>query len=462
MLKKIFAFIGSIILCFSITAQAREVPGDFLAYAESSANRLYELGLFRGVGQNGDGSPDFALTSRLTRGEAVTMLVRMLGAESDALSRYYGNPFTDTGWADMYIDYAYGNGIAFGVSDTEFGTDDYVTLEQLLTFALRALGYIEVDWQNPYGLADSVGLIYARGDCYRADAAIICASALDCTVNGTDMTLFETLYYDGAINAGSTPVSGFGPVTEPVMYIEINSGDELMEKFGEVVNGRASQIIIYVPEGQESFYAEQLNSEINRFCDVQKLSSSWYPNAGEITVTIIYDSAVSAMAYLEGKLPSLDDDTRRMLNEAIKIHSGLVYDSMTPYDKVKAIHDYLVNTITYRNTGSRGHSAVGALLDGLAVCDGYAEAFDLMCYLSNIPCIQVGGTAFSSGGAESHLWNKVYLDGAWYNVDVTWDDPVSSVPVLSYDYFLVSDAQLARDHSWTMYPQLPVSESNYF
>lgn len=461
MKKKIAAIFAAVIMLISIPAQARGIPGDFLSYATQSAQRLYNLGLFLGTGQNPDGSPDFNLTSPATRGEAVVMLVRMLGAEDDAKISYYGHPFTDTGWADDYINYAYGNHIAYGISDTEFGTQEEITLPQFLTFTLRALGYTDIDWRNPYPEADAVGLVYAPGECYRADMAIICSSALECRVNGSDKTLFEVLLEKGAIGSSALPIEGFGPVTELITSISISSGDELMEKFAKVADGRAPHVTINVPPGTESFYIDQLNSEINRFCDLRKLGSTWIPGSGVITVDITYDTAATAMAYLEGKISDIDDNTRLTLNEAIKVHSRLVSSNMTTYDKVKAFHDYLVNYNTYRETGERSHSAVGALLDGLSVCEGYTEAFDLLCYLSNIDCIQIAGTGFSNGTSESHSWNKVYIDGAWYNIDVTWDDPVSVLPFVSYNYFLISDDELSKDHQWLLYPHWPASDSNY-
>ena len=110
----------------------------------------------------------------------------------------------------------------------------------------------------------------------------------------------------------------------------------------------------------------------------------------------------------------------------------------------------------------RSHGAAGPLVDGYAVCDGYSKAFDLLCYLSGIDCIRVSGTSTnSSGSSGGHAWNKVKVDGTWYNVDVTWDDPVSSRPILRYDYFLVSDSTLARNHQWTVYSYLPAAERDY-
>lgn len=465
MKKRIWNVIMIVTLLFtvSISVKAETVFQDFNSYAEASAERLYELGLFKGVGTDSEGNPDFALGNRATRGEAITMLVRLLGAENDAAAYSAAHPFTDAEWASAYIGYAYAHHISNGISNTEFGTQRTIELSQFLTLILRAMGYDEVDWQNPYPLADQLGLIYADGDFCRADIAVICNSALECPVSGSDATLYETLSQKGAFHQ-LPPIhaSGFGPITAAVTEISISSGDELMEQFVNVMNGRAPRAVVNVPVGTESFYAQELNQQINRFSDIHQLNTSWIEYSGAITVDITYDSAATAMAYLEGKIAAPEDEILQALREAQRVHAQLVDDSMTDYEKVKAFHDYLIEFNTYRQTGNRSHSIVGAFLDGLSVCEGYTEALDLLCYLSNIECVQITGVGYSSGSSESHGWNKVRLDGQWYNVDVTWDDPVSTEPVLRYDYFLISDQKLSADHQWYLYPHWPIADSDYF
>ena len=94
----------------------------------------------------------------------------------------------------------------------------------------------------------------------------------------------------------------------------------------------------------------------------------------------------------------------------------------TRYDRLKEIHDALVAQVKYDYTfvWPQAHDAVGALLDGKAVCEGYAKAFKLRCERAGIPCVLVTGLATGSGGAEAHMWNLVQMeDGKWYAVDVT-------------------------------------------
>lgn len=111
-----------------------------------------------------------------------------------------------------------------------------------------------------------------------------------------------------------------------------------------------------------------------------------------------------------------------------------------PYDKVLTIHDYLVSNIAYTKTDN-AHDIYGALVNGKCVCEGYARAFQYVCTLYGVNVICVSGDATNSSGTEAHMWNLVQMnDGKWYNMDVTWDDPLvngSDSGKVHYDYFLV-------------------------
>lgn len=127
-----------------------------------------------------------------------------------------------------------------------------------------------------------------------------------------------------------------------------------------------------------------------------------------------------------------------------------------PKDTVKAIHDYLVNTLTYEpyTTASEAAHEKAAqqyqlshnrtLASKYGICRNYAELFQTMCLRAGIPCELVLGTA----GGDAHVWNRVYLDGKWSYVDCTWDDPVGKKPVLLYDYYLVGPDTMAKSHYW--------------
>ena len=109
---------------------------------EKKAIMLYDLGLMKGTGVSPYGRRLFDLDRTPTRAEAVTMLVRFLGRETEALGKTKKHPFTDVPkWADAYVAYAYECGLTNGIAEKTFGSDMPCTPEMYLTFMLRALGY---------------------------------------------------------------------------------------------------------------------------------------------------------------------------------------------------------------------------------------------------------------------------------------------------------------------------------
>ncbi len=117
-------------------------------------------------------------------------------------------------------------------------------------------------------------------------------------------------------------------------------------------------------------------------------------------------------------------------------------DDTGNYAKIKYIHDYIIKICTYDKSKEVTGTAYGALVSKKAKCDGYSRAFAYICRKAGIHTVNVIGYA-----GEDHMWNKVYYNKKWYNVDVTWDDPESMVKDnMSYNYFMISDAQISKTH----------------
>jgi hypothetical protein len=136
-------------------------------------------------------------------------------------------------------------------------------------------------------------------------------------------------------------------------------------------------------------------------------------------------------------------------------------------EKVKIIHDWLILNSTYdltvttsEDTPDASYSAVGIILHKKAVCSGYAEAFNIFMTFLGIESKYVVGT----GNKVNHAWNLVKLDNKWYQIDVTWDDPVPDNGGISYNYFLVTDGQMSKDHIWNAnsYPVATSTKYRYF
>ena len=168
--------------------------------AEENAAALNALGLFKGT-ENG-----FELEKSLTRAEAVTLLVRVLGKEAEAEKMGKTHPFTDVAsWADGYISYAFEKGLTNGISDTLFGADDRMESNMYITFLLRAMGYEDGEnkdfiWQMPYAFAGDLNMLplgTELKDFTRKDAVTLTAAALFAKEKEKDTTLSERLIREG-------------------------------------------------------------------------------------------------------------------------------------------------------------------------------------------------------------------------------------------------------------------------
>lgn len=161
------------------------------AEAETKAAALKQLGLFKGVSDK-----NFDLDRAPTRIEALVMLIRILGKESEALNGNFKHPFVDVEpWADKYIGYAYENGLTKGVSATQFGAGE-ASSGMYLTFVLRSLGFDDSAGDFNYNeagtFAASAGIVPSGVDTLhflREDAVLVSWAALEANLKDGSTTL---------------------------------------------------------------------------------------------------------------------------------------------------------------------------------------------------------------------------------------------------------------------------------
>lgn len=203
----------------------------------------------------------------------------------------------------------------------------------------------------------------------------------------------------------------------------------------------------------------------------------WLDSFGYTYGTSNYIVSITPFCSSEYRLGTTRITLNAKMDTEIQRYLSLVNGVSSDYKKELIIHDEIINQVQYSfdNTGNPStdkwaHSIVGVFDTNYkkVVCEGYAKAFQLLMNACGIECIYIPGTVNGAG----HGWNKVNLDGNWYNVDVTWDDPTSGngTPVLSHNYFNVTDAQFVNHTSgnssstginnWCY--SLPVSDSIIF
>ena len=144
----------------------------------------------------------------------------------------------------------------------------------------------------------------------------------------------------------------------------------------------------------------------------------------------------------------------RAINQIEKVKNYILQNrKKTTYDNIKMVHDYLIENIEYDTTISKEniYNIYGAMINGEAVCEGYARSFKYLMDYLGIPCTLVIGKGTNSDGqTENHAWNYVQLEDFWYAIDCTWDDPISKNGEVSksskYRYFLKGSIETLKDH----------------
>lgn len=139
--------------------------------------------------------------------------------------------------------------------------------------------------------------------------------------------------------------------------------------------------------------------------------------------------------------------TQSVINDLVR--RCLAAGCETDYEKALWFHDWLTENAYYDLTFSY-YSADGVLIRGCGVCDSYAKAYTLLLDAVNIDSVRVTNT--------NHAWNLVKLDGQWYHIDPTWDDPVLSgheTDKLSgaeyHMYFGLPDTLMRMDRTFDKY-----------
>ena len=152
---------------------------------------------------------------------------------------------------------------------------------------------------------------------------------------------------------------------------------------------------------------------------------------------------------------SSEAQVRSAINSIEQVKNTLVSRRTgNTYEDIKMDHDYLVDNIEYDTSLSKDniYDVYGALVNRVAVCEGYARSFKYILDEMGISSVLVIGTGTNSRGeTERHAWNYVEIDGNWYAVDCTWDDPVvvggGNLPQSSkYKYFLKGANEFNQDH----------------
>lgn len=191
-------------------------------------------------------------------------------------------------------------------------------------------------------------------------------------------------------------------------------------------------LIVYFDDGADDILENSLDLT-QYFMDI-----SGYGLLGPYSISINLQSRYIlfdfSMDYFETK------EQREFVDKEInKILTQIISPSMNVREKVKAIHDWIVSNVSYDTTLSR-HTSYEALTGSkTAVCQGYAMLTYKMLNKAGIPCLMI------SSSEMDHAWNVVNIDGQWYHLDTTFDDPIGGRGI-DYYFFLLTNEKMKETH----------------
>ena len=124
------------------------------------------------------------------------------------------------------------------------------------------------------------------------------------------------------------------------------------------------------------------------------------------------------------------------------------------FAKVIYIHNWIIDNLKYdiSTTKVNNNNIYGGMVKKEVVCEGYAKTFKYLLDELGIPCVTVCGTGIDENGkSEKHAWNYVYMQGNWYAIDTTWDDPIiigngTINNSIRYKYFLKGADEFSKNH----------------
>lgn len=142
-------------------------------------------------------------------------------------------------------------------------------------------------------------------------------------------------------------------------------------------------------------------------------------------------------------------------------------------EKVRKVHDYMCQKITYDYGGANvkdvsrfiaAHNIIGVFAHQKAQCEGIAKAAKVLLNAVDVRCIVLfGEAADETGKMTDHAWNIVNIDGNPCHLDITFDIGVGSADSISYDYYNVTDAQIRKDHVFsTGFPRCAEKKLGFF
>ncbi len=249
--------------------------------------------------------------------------------------------------------------------------------------------------------------------------------------------IYEKLYENKENLKTGTYTIQFGNAFYDILSQE-NGSDKLQEEYQTAIEA-------FTYDNPDVFYIDVTKMYIN-IETIQKIFSTKYN---------VYINSAKDPTYLFDEFTS-KEQVEQCESQVMAVKNQILNQiaGKNDIEKMKYIHDYLVDTIEYDQTfGEKNiYNIYGALVSKTCVCEGYAKASQYLLNEAGLENIIITGTATNSDGkTENHAWNYVNIDEKWYAIDTTWDDPIivgggKLTNTIRYRYFLKGSSTMNKNH----------------
>lgn len=225
---------------------------------------------------------------------------------------------------------------------------------------------------------------------------------------------------------------------------------DLLNIYYTVLNSGVSEFSFYCPDDYSNCL-EQINDLANDQRTLSTINNFVHPFNSFKHLETSYDDYGKVTLNIEHIYT--DSDIKLISSKIKKIEKEIWTDAMSNEDKIKEAHNYIINNSKYDQDRSdnnvvkyKSDTAYGTLLEGYSLCGGYTDAMELF-----LEDLKIKSYKISS---ENHVWNAVNLNNAWYHLDLTWDDPITTdgSDILEYNFFLITTSELdgleAEQHNY--------------
>ena len=215
---------------------------------------------------------------------------------------------------------------------------------------------------------------------------------------------------------------------------EVHSKEEIIDSIYYLINSGITYSERYCAKDYETCYQdmEAISNDTNL---LSILNNYVHPYNSFDSIIFNFDDDVIE---IEIKHTYSKEDIEKINSIVDKVIQENVKTNDSTKDKIKAIHDYIINNTEYdtlktknvNDTTYKSNTAYGVLVEGYGICSGYSDTMKIFLDKLNIVNYKISN--------DQHIWNLVLLDGEWVHLDLTWDDPVSEKNITRDNYFLIS------------------------